>query len=156
MKESVTPSVYPRGNVGTPTSSFMEAIRYSRLPPTVIKKLQLCSNMRRPLLGPLTRGRENPRGFVPSTELYDHPTRTKLKCSKKSVPKSEATVNEVTEEKTLPTDEKHTQKKSSKVRSKKHLEEDQSDKEGDEEDVTSGEEEEWDRHRTLHDDVSAR
>ena len=138
----------------------MEAIRYSRLPPTVIKKLQLCSTLRRPLLGPLTKGRENPRGFVPSTEIYDHPTRPKLESHKKTEPKAEAsrTGNESEgKEKTPSTEEIQTTKKTSKSRRKKHLEEDASDKEEEEEeDVSSGEEEEWDRHRTLHNDVSAR
>ena len=41
LPELHPPAAMPNGNVGTPTSVFMEAIRQCRLPPAVIKKLGL-------------------------------------------------------------------------------------------------------------------
>lgn len=41
LPELHPPAAMPNGNVGTPTSIFMEAIRQCKLPPAVIKKLGL-------------------------------------------------------------------------------------------------------------------
>lgn len=41
LPELNPPSVMPRGNVGTPLSTFMELIRACKLPSNVIRKLQL-------------------------------------------------------------------------------------------------------------------
>ncbi|XP_069136117.1 G patch domain-containing protein 3-like [Argopecten irradians] len=41
MKELHPPDIMPNGNVGTPTSIFLEYIKQCRLPPVVIKKLGL-------------------------------------------------------------------------------------------------------------------
>jgi len=154
MKESITPSVYPQGNVGTPTSFFMEAIRHSRLPPTVIKKLQICSNLRRPLFAPKMRVIENPDGFTPTSSLYNYPTKVQMKRDKikESISKTETIKSDVSNL-TEPSETKKANKKAKKVRIDEDSEERVSDNE---EQVSSGEEEEWDRHRELHNDVSAR
>lgn len=41
MKELHPPDIMPNGNVGTPTSVFLEFIKQCRLPPVIIKKLGL-------------------------------------------------------------------------------------------------------------------
>ena len=136
------PSMAPKGNVGTPTSYFLQAINECRLSPKVIAKLGLDFKPKRTFsqVAPpsnVTDGGSKKHNRV----LLDGVRQTskrKLKTTSKKAKVSGS--NDITEEKRGVQVEKEDTTASKQ--------EDNSDLEY--------EEEEWDRHRALHNDVSAR
>ena len=140
LDESRPPTSLPRGNVGTSTAFLLESIRNCKLPPTIIKKLKLNFHERRrrayatmPMSYPEPKSHKS--FYVPSTK-----TESKLRCQE-GTSKSAQLSNDISPPQTK-------KEKSSSFRSEKNtVEEPKPDSDG---------EEEWDRHRSLHLDVSAR
>ncbi|XP_053942363.1 G patch domain-containing protein 3 [Cuculus canorus] len=134
LPEFNPPSFMPYGNVGTPLRVFLELIRACRLPPRVIKKLQLDF--------PKT-GSSRRYGNVPF-EYQD--TETIIEEERVYT----ATGDEITEEEGPAARPEVTQPASA--------EEDEERQEKEEEELHSGDDddtcEEWERHEALHEDVT--
>ena len=128
------PSIAPQGNVGTPTAFFLQAINECRLSPKVIAKLGL--------------------DFKPKRTFSQVPPPTNVTDggSKKH---NRVLLNKVRQTKRLP----KTSKKGEKVSSADDAGDagnDITEEEEEKQEDSDYEEEEWDRHRALHNDVSAR
>lgn len=153
LDESRPPGVLPRGNVGTCTKFLLDSIQACKLPPSVIKRLKLNFHERRrrayatvPLT--YTKPQKHKSFYTPSTEAVTIP-KIDIANSSKTADWSES--------EPVPGSSKSEKVSKSKYKSKTKDDPDSDREQGDDDDaVTSGEEEEWDRHRTLHDDVSAR
>ena len=147
LEESKPPSVLPRGNVGTCTKFLLESIRSCKLPPTIIKRLKLNFHERR----------RRAYATVPPVD-YVEPKRHKsfYVPSANTDSKLGPSTSKATEEQR--SDNSEPKKKSEKKKKQKDKvtfedrEEDAKEKEYHSEDET----EEWDRHRSLYNDVSAR
>ena len=134
------PSMAPKGNVGTPTSYFLQAINECRLSPKVIAKLGLDFKPKRTFsqVAPpsnVTDGGSKKHNRVLLDGVRQTSKRLKTTSKKAKVSGS----NDITEEKLVQEEEK----------------EDTASKQEEDSDLEY-EEEEWDRHRALHNDVSAR
>jgi hypothetical protein len=135
--------VLPRGNVGTCTQFLLESIRDCKLPPSLIKRLKLNFHERRrrayatmPHVYPETHSRKSL--YVPSGKSDANPGSSRSGDAAK--------LDEIRAARQAEPEKKKKQPK------KTDSPEDDSGSEGEEEE----EAEEWDRHRTLHNDVSAR
>ena len=141
LDESKPPAGLPRGNVGTATDFLLESIRSCKMPPSVIKRLKLnFHERRRRAYATVPLAYEPPKShksyYVPSakTETKSTPGTSK--------PASDETVS--------------VEPKKAKKRKLVPDEEVPAKDESEAESETDEEAEEWDRHRTLHDDVNAR
>jgi hypothetical protein len=144
LDESKPPSSLPRGNVGTSTKFLLESIRNCKLPPTIIKKLKLNFHERRRrayATMPLTyqEPKSHKSFYVPSTKTE----------SKLPMPGTSKTAEP-------PNENSEPSSKNAKSSFKSEKTKVDSDAEDDRKPDSDEEEEEWDRHRSLHLDVSAR
>ena len=138
LDESKPPSVLPRGNVGTCTKFLLESIQSCKLPPTIIKRLKLNFHEKRRrayATVPLTykEPKSHKSYYVPSANTESKLGSSSSATSEPRADKSEPQKIDRNEDKVL------------------------NDEEVEEKDAHSeNETEEWDRHRTLYNDVSAR
>ncbi len=135
LSELRAPGVAPQGNVGTPSKYFVEATRQCRLSTKVISKLGLNFNER--------RGRTF-SAVPPPSDLTDG-SNTRKNRRRQQEP---VNLNQPSQKAAKLSDPKQDQNAAFK--------DDNSDQEETKDQNEEYEEEEWDRHRALHDDVSAR
>lgn len=141
LDESNPPSVLPRGNVGTCTKFLLESIQSCKLPPTIIKRLKLNFHERRR------------RAYATVPLAYNQPKSHKsyyvpsANNESKIGPSSSTTKEQRAENSPAPKCNKDEEKVTNVEE-----EEEENGKDPDSENET----EEWDRHRTLYNDVSAR
>jgi hypothetical protein len=144
LDESKPPSVLPRGNVGTCTKFLLESIRTCKLPPTIIKRLKLNFHERRrrayATVPPIdyVEPKRHKSFYVPSSN-----TESKLGPSTSKA-----------NETPIQSDSSDSSKKKKKKEKVTFEDEDEEVKE--KEYDSNDETEEWDRHRSLYNDVSAR
>lgn len=134
LSEFRPPSIAPMGNVGTPTRFFLQAINECRLSPKVIAKFGL--NLRQ------TRKRRIFSAVAPPSNVTDgssaRHTRRLASTASSSLPKTKRSNGSPKRPANLSKNDATNQAEESS---------------GEEADY---QEEEWDRHRALHNDVSAR
>ncbi|NXN95768.1 GPTC3 protein, partial [Rhinopomastus cyanomelas] len=135
LPEFNPPSFMPYGNVGTPLKVFLELIRTCRLPPQVIKKLQLDF--------PKT-GSSRRYGNVPFE--YQH-TETVIEEERVYT----ATGDEITEEEEPVARPEVTQPAGAEEDEEGQDKEEEEESHSDDDDDTC---EEWERHEALHEDVT--
>ncbi|XP_033113500.1 G patch domain-containing protein 3-like [Anneissia japonica] len=130
------PDIMPNGNVGTPTSVFLNLIKSCRFPPKMIKKLGLT----------FPKSRTNKRyGNVPfdyGGEVVNGDEETETILT--------GTGNEIEDELDADIQENLTGKLDENVEEQKDTQENQEGSGSDDDDDTC---EEWERHEALHDDV---
>jgi len=136
LSEFRPPTIAPKGNVGTPSSYFLKAINECRLSPKVIAKLGLDFSERR---------RRTFSAVAPPSNVIDGSSKRNDRVVPSSLPKKNSTKsNKDSQEEPI----KRGEFKKPRVPKRKDTEEELEDEEY--------AEEEWDRHRALHNEVSAR
>jgi hypothetical protein len=160
LSEFRPPSIAPNGNVGTPTKYFLKAVNECRLSPKVIAKLGLNFNERRrrvfSAVGPpinvtdgssLSSKQKKGQKIEPQINLNT----TSTNVGKNPGGKSTKFKGPLSAD--PPSKKNKTEKQKNAF---KHPTTEATPEETEKEEEEPYEEEEWDRHRALHNDVSAR